>query len=61
MHLNKRFNNNEQGNQTAQVVQKILPQAKRLEPSGVTWNEILIEAKQREMQQHQQPERGFSP
>ncbi|MCP6759886.1 MAG: relaxase/mobilization nuclease domain-containing protein [Fischerella sp. CENA71] len=54
------FNNDSQGNETAQVVQKMLPQAKRIEPSGLTWNEILIEAKQREMLQHQQPGRGFS-
>jgi Relaxase/Mobilisation nuclease domain len=54
------FNNDEQGNQTAQVVQKILPQAKRVAPSGRTWNEILIEAQQREMQQQKQRSRGFS-
>ncbi|MFL9453467.1 DUF3991 domain-containing protein [Tolypothrix bouteillei VB521301_2] len=54
------FNNDEQGNQTAQLVQKILPQAKRVEPSGVTWNEILIEAKQREIEQQKQRSRGFS-
>ncbi|MBE9209783.1 relaxase/mobilization nuclease domain-containing protein [Nostoc sp. LEGE 06077] len=54
------FNNDEQGNQTAQVVQKILPQAKRVEPSGRTWNEILIEAQQREMLSQKQRSRGFS-
>jgi Protein of unknown function (DUF3991)/Toprim-like len=54
------FNNDEQGNQTAQVVQKILPQAKRIEPSGRTWNEILIEAKQKEIIEQKQRSRGFS-
>ncbi|WP_228059074.1 relaxase/mobilization nuclease domain-containing protein [Nostoc sp. LEGE 06077] len=54
------FNNDEHGNETAQVVQKMLPQAKRVEPSGMTWNEILIEAKQREIEQQKQRSRGFS-
>ncbi|MBD2249266.1 hypothetical protein [Nostoc sp. FACHB-888] len=44
------FNNNDFGNLAAQIVQEKLPQAKRIEPSGLTWNEILIEAQQREMQ-----------
>jgi hypothetical protein len=54
------FNNDSQGNETAQVVQKMLPQAKRIEPSGLTWNEILIEAQQREIEQQKQRSRGFS-
>ncbi|MDZ8237627.1 MAG: relaxase/mobilization nuclease domain-containing protein [Nostoc sp. ChiQUE01a] len=54
------FNNDSQGHETAQVVQKMLPQAKRIEPSGLTWNEILIEAQQREMEQQKQRSRGFS-
>jgi hypothetical protein len=54
------FNNDSQGNETAQVVQKMLPQAKRIEPSGLTWNEILIEAKQREILEQKQRSRGFS-
>ncbi len=54
------FNNDDLGNETAQVVQKMLPQAKRIEPSGLTWNEILIEAKQREIEQQKQRSRGFS-
>ncbi|MBD2458268.1 relaxase/mobilization nuclease domain-containing protein [Nostoc sp. FACHB-87] len=54
------FNNDEQGNETAQVIQKILPQAKRVAPSGRTWNEILIEAKQKEIEQQKQRSRGFS-
>ncbi|MHC5748276.1 MAG: hypothetical protein ACYTXT_41820 [Nostoc sp.] len=36
------------------------PQAKRIAPSGRTWNEILIEAQQKEMQQQKQRSRGFS-
>ncbi|MFW9263438.1 hypothetical protein [Nostoc sp. CALU 546] len=54
------FNNDSQGNEAAQVVKSMLPQAKRIEPSGLTWNEILIEAKQREMEQQKQRSRGFS-
>ncbi len=54
------FNNDDQGNEAAQVVQSMLPQAKRIAPSGLTWNEILIEAKQREMEQQKQRSRGFS-
>ncbi|MBD2598324.1 mobilization protein, partial [Nostoc spongiaeforme FACHB-130] len=54
------FNNDSQGNETAQVVQKMLPQAKRVAPSGRTWNEILIEAQQKEIEQQKQRSRGFS-
>ncbi|WP_427163060.1 hypothetical protein ACQFX9_20420 [Aliinostoc sp. HNIBRCY26] len=54
------FNNYEYGNETAQVIQKMLPQSKRIEPLGLTWNEILIEAKQREIEQQKQRSRGTS-
>ncbi len=54
------FNNDEEGNEIAQVIQKMLPQSKRIEPSGLTWNEILIEAQQREMLSQKQRSRGFS-
>ncbi|MBD2731247.1 hypothetical protein H6G96_34275 [Nostoc sp. FACHB-892] len=54
------FNNDDRGNETSLVVQSMLPQAKRISPSGLTWNEILIEAKQREMEQQKQRSRGFS-
>ncbi len=40
------FNNDDLGNEASLVVQSMLPQAKRIQPSGLTWNEILIEAKQ---------------
>ena len=53
------FNNDDQGNDAAQVVQEKLPQAKRIAPSGLTWNEILIEQQQEELEQKQRF-RGFS-
>ncbi|MGJ5634881.1 hypothetical protein ABF638_37635, partial (plasmid) [Nostoc sp. CALU 1950] len=59
------FNNDDQGNEAAQVVQEILPQAKRIAPSGRTWNEILVEQQQQKQQQQEdleqkQRSRGFS-
>ena len=57
------FNNDDQGNEAAQVVQEILPQAKRIAPSGLTWNEILIEQQQQQHQEileQKQRGRGFS-
>ncbi|MHC5915637.1 MAG: DUF3991 domain-containing protein, partial [Nostoc sp.] len=53
------FNNDDQGNEAAQVVQEILPQAKRIAPSGLTWNEILIE-QQQEIREQKQRGRGLS-
>ncbi|MHC5763872.1 DUF3991 domain-containing protein, partial [Nostoc sp.] len=53
------FNNDDQGNLAAQVVQEILPQAKRIAPSGLTWNEILIEQQQQMLEQKQRG-RGLS-
>ena len=53
------FNNDDQGNEAAQVVQEILPQAKRIAPSGLTWNEILIE-QQQEIREQNQRGRGLS-
>ncbi|MEJ6487918.1 toprim domain-containing protein, partial [Nostoc punctiforme UO1] len=54
------FNNDDQGNRAAQVVQEMLPQAKRIVPSGLTWNEILIEQQQQEIREQNQRGRGFS-
>ncbi len=56
------FNNDDQGNQVAQVVQEMLPQAKRIAPSGRTWNEILVEQQrqQQEIVEQKQRSRGFS-
>ncbi|MBD2532578.1 hypothetical protein H6G97_24530 [Nostoc flagelliforme FACHB-838] len=54
------FNNDDLGNEASLVVESMLPQAKRIAPKGLTWNEILIEAKQQEMQQQKQRSRGFS-
>ena len=53
------FNNDDQGNEAAQVVQEILPQAKRIAPSGLTWNEILIE-QQQQIREQKQRGRGLS-
>ncbi|WP_230966677.1 relaxase/mobilization nuclease domain-containing protein [Nostoc commune] len=57
------FNNDDQGNEAAQVVQEMLPQAKRIAPKGLTWNEILIEQQQQQQQEmlsQKQRGRGFS-
>jgi hypothetical protein len=56
------FNNDDQGDGAAQAVQSKLPQAKRIAPSGLTWNEILIEQRQQqqEMLEQKQRSRGFS-
>ena len=56
------FNNDDQGNLAAQVVQEKLPQAKRIAPSGFTWNEILIEQQQQQQEivEQKQRSRGFS-
>ncbi|MGJ5634445.1 hypothetical protein ABF638_35320, partial (plasmid) [Nostoc sp. CALU 1950] len=52
------FNNDDQGNQAAQVVQEMLPQAKRIPPSGLTWNEILIEQQRQQQEELEQKQRG---
>ena len=55
------FNNDDQGNETAQVVKQMLPQARRIAPSGVSWNEILVkERQQQEELEQKQRSRGFS-
>jgi|GEM_PF-1630749 len=56
------FNNDDQGNEAAQVVHKMLPQAKRIAPKGLTWNEILVRERQQqqEMLEQKQRSRGFS-
>ncbi|MBE8989102.1 relaxase/mobilization nuclease domain-containing protein [Nostoc sp. LEGE 12450] len=55
------FNNDDRGNQAAQVVQEKLPQAKRIAPSRLTWNEILIEQQQQQQQEElEQRSRGLS-
>ena len=57
------FNNDSQGNETSLVVQSMLPQAKRIAPSGRTWNEILVEERQQQQQEiveQKQRSRGFS-
>ena len=52
------FNNDDQGNEVAQVVQEKLPQAKRIAPSGLTWNEILIEQQRQQQEELEQKQRG---
>ncbi|MBW4565819.1 MAG: relaxase/mobilization nuclease domain-containing protein [Mojavia pulchra JT2-VF2] len=56
------FNNDDLGNETSLVVQEKLPQAKRIAPSGLTWNEILIEQQQQQQEivEQKQRSRGFS-
>lgn len=52
------FNNDDQGNLAAQVLQSMLPQAKRIAPSGLTWNEILIRERQQQQEILEQKQRG---
>ncbi|MEJ6486349.1 hypothetical protein N0Y54_34680, partial [Nostoc punctiforme UO1] len=53
------FNNDDHGNEASLVVQSMLPQAKRIAPSGLTWNEIFIEQQQQqEMLEQKQRSRG---
>ncbi|MGJ5634451.1 hypothetical protein ABF638_35350, partial (plasmid) [Nostoc sp. CALU 1950] len=52
------FNNDDLGNEAAQVVQSMLPQAKRIAPSGRTWNEILIEQQQQQQEILEQKQQG---
>jgi hypothetical protein len=53
------FNNDSQRNEALLIVQSMLPQAKRIAPSGRTWNEILVE-QQQEILEQKQRSRGFS-
>ncbi|WP_223278655.1 DUF3991 domain-containing protein [Nostoc sp. 'Peltigera membranacea cyanobiont' 232] len=52
------FNNDDRGNEAALVVQSMLPQAKRIAPSGLTWNEILIEQQRQQQEELEQKQRG---
>ena len=56
------FNNDDQGNLAAQVVQEMLPQAKRIAPKGQSWNEVFVRERrqQQEMLEQKQRSRGFS-
>jgi Relaxase/Mobilisation nuclease domain len=56
------FNNDDQGNEAAQVVQSMLPQAKRIAPTGQSWNEVFVRERrqQQEMLEQKQRSRGFS-
>lgn len=52
------FNNDDHGNLAAQVVQEMLPQAKKIPPSALTWNEILIEQQRQQQEELEQKQRG---
>jgi branched-subunit amino acid transport protein AzlD len=52
------FNNDDQGNEASLVVQSMLPQAKRIAPSGRTWNEILVEQQRQQQEELEQKQRG---
>jgi hypothetical protein len=56
------FNNDDRGNEAAQVVKSMLPQAKRIAPKGLSWNEILIKQQQQQQDELEQKQRsrGFS-
>jgi hypothetical protein len=57
------FNNDDRGNEAAQVVQSMLPQAKRIAPKGQSWNEVFVRERQRQQQEEleqKQRSRGFS-
>ncbi len=52
------FNNDDLGNEATQAVQSMLPQAKRIAPSGLTWNEILVKERQQQQEMLEQKQRG---
>ncbi|MHC5861356.1 hypothetical protein [Nostoc sp.] len=57
------FNNDDLGNLAAQVVQSMLPQAKRIAPKGQSWNEVFVRERQQQQQEEleqKQRSRGFS-
>ena len=54
------FNNDDRGNEAAQVVQKMLPVAKRIAPKGLTWNADLLALLHIEQEKRKQQQRGFS-
>lgn len=56
------FNNDDLGNEVAQVVKSMLPQARRIAPAGVSCNEILVKKRQQQQEivEQKQRSRGFS-
>jgi 5S rRNA maturation endonuclease (ribonuclease M5) len=57
------FDNDPTGEELSHAVTELLPHAKRIEPSGVSWNEILVEQRrieQLEQKERRQQDRGFS-
>ncbi|MHC5861643.1 MAG: hypothetical protein ACYTXK_32540, partial [Nostoc sp.] len=56
------FNNDDLGNEAAQVVQSMLPQAKRIAPKGQSWNEVFVRERRQQQEELEQKQRsrGFS-
>lgn len=56
------FNNDDLGNEAAQAVQEMLPQAKRITPNGQSWNEVFVRERQQQQEEldQKQRSRGFS-
>ncbi len=56
------FNNDDLGNEAAQAVQSMLPQAKRITPNGQSWNEVFVRERQQQQEEldQKQRSRGFS-
>ncbi len=52
------FNNDDLGNEAAQVVQEMLPQARRIAPKGLSWNEILVTERRQQQEKLEQKQRG---
>ncbi len=56
------FNNDDLGNDAAQVVIEMLPQSRRIAPKGQSWNEVFVTERrqQQEILEQKQRGRGFS-
>jgi hypothetical protein len=56
------FNNDDRGNEAAQVVKSMLPQAKRIAPKGQSWNEVFVRERRQQQEELEQKQRsrGFS-
>ncbi|MHC5914694.1 MAG: relaxase/mobilization nuclease domain-containing protein [Nostoc sp.] len=52
------FNNDDLGNEAAQVVQLMLPQAKRIAPKGQSWNEVFVRERRQQQEILEQKQRG---
>lgn len=54
------FNNDSPGNEAARAVIERLPQAKRITPNNLDWNQELLAYSRQEQQERKQHSRGFS-